>query len=53
MKKIQKTKGGRTVQNPGRENAGHSEIKPDYPLSEKDEVKLAEEKMRKVVKNGR
>jgi hypothetical protein len=26
------------------------EIKPDYPLSEKDEVKQAEEKLRKAVK---
>jgi len=53
MKKTEKTKGGHTLQNPARENAGHREIKPDYPLSEKDEVKQAEEKLRKAVKNGR
>jgi len=29
---------------------GHSELKTDFPLSEKDEVKQAEEKMRKRVK---
>jgi hypothetical protein len=28
----------------------HSELKTDYPLSEKDEIKQAEEKMRKASK---
>jgi len=28
-------------------NGGHEKIKTDFPLSEKDEVKQAEEKMRK------
>jgi len=30
--------------------AGRNELKTDYPLSEKDEVKQAEEKMRKRAK---
>lgn len=29
----------------------HPEIKTDFPLSEKDEVKQAEEKLRKVVRS--
>jgi hypothetical protein len=29
---------------------GHPEIKTDLPLSEKDEVKQAEERLRKIVK---
>jgi len=28
----------------------HAEIKTDYPLSEKDEIKEAEERMRKATK---
>ena len=28
----------------------HGELKTDYPLSEKDEIKLAEERLRKAVK---
>jgi hypothetical protein len=28
----------------------HSELKTDYPLSEKDEIKKAEEKLRKATK---
>jgi|GEM_PF-4965404 len=51
MKKTEKTKGGHIEQRPAREDARRSEIKPDYPLSEKDEVKQAEEKLRKTVKN--
>jgi hypothetical protein len=29
---------------------GHGEIKPDYPLIEKDEVKQAEERIRRALK---
>jgi hypothetical protein len=32
------------------EMSRHNELKTDYPLSEKDEIKQAEEKMRRAIK---
>jgi hypothetical protein len=37
---------------PPKYNNSHSELKTDFPLSEKDEVKQAEEKMRKRAKKS-
>lgn len=36
--------------NPGTNKPGKQELKTDFPMSEKDEVKKAEERMRKQVK---
>ncbi|TWJ02356.1 hypothetical protein JN11_01328 [Mucilaginibacter frigoritolerans] len=51
MKKIQ-TKEGSTVEkhSQAQDSRKHNELKTDYPLSEKDEIKQAEEKMRKSSK---
>jgi hypothetical protein len=44
MKKTEKTKEG-TLKN--KVTTTHEELKTDFPLSEKDQIKQAEEKMRK------
>jgi hypothetical protein len=53
MKKTEKPVEGPAKKAPPSQNKGrHAEIKTDAPLSEKDEVKQAEDKMRKAVKKG-
>ena len=51
MKKIEKRQGS-SPKGDTRSTGlnGHGEIKPDYPLIEKDEVKQAEERMRRALK---
>jgi len=44
MKKAEKTKEGTPK---GKTATTHEELKTDFPLSEKDQIKQAEEKMRK------
>jgi hypothetical protein len=50
MEKTGKTKDGSLKESPKNPNK-HGELKTDYPLSEKDEIKKAEERLRKTVKN--
>ncbi|MDF2432610.1 MAG: hypothetical protein JWP44_2241 [Mucilaginibacter sp.] len=52
MKNIEKPKEGTQKETPKNADKKHGEIKTDSPLSEKDEVKQAEEKMRKTVKKS-
>ena len=47
MKKTEKPKEGTPLSPQTTDLSKHGEIKTDYPLSEKDEIKQAEEKMRK------
>jgi hypothetical protein len=51
MKKVENLKEG-TINEPSQipETSKHGEIKSDEPLSEKDEEKKVEEKMRKAAK---
>jgi len=53
MKTTNKTSGGKKRISKRTEPYEAPEIKPDYPLSEKDEVKQAEERLRKAVKKNR
>jgi hypothetical protein len=50
MKKTDKTNHDPLKEHPKNADNNHGELKTDYPLSEKDEIKQAEEKMRKAVK---
>jgi len=52
MKKSKKKKEGVKPEVPeSTKKNGHEELKMDYPLSEKDEIKLAEERMRQAAKD--
>ena len=51
MEKTGKTKGESLKDSPKSiDQDEHGELKTDYPLSEKDEIKKAEEKLRKATK---
>ena len=51
MKTIEKLKPGtHNLSTPRSKKSEPEEIQPDYPLSEKDEVKQAEAKLRKATK---
>ncbi|WP_259071641.1 hypothetical protein HDF24_22695 [Mucilaginibacter sp. X4EP1] len=53
MKKTKTGEGDSSYQPQNTGSNKRSELKTDLPLSEKDEIKQAEEKMRKAAKKGK